>query len=83
MTIYEIKERTKETSPYFFDKDTLRFFGQRMRDFKVTKIDNDTYHINAPMYDFNGTYMGDTNRFFYPSTNKLSLLKVDLNKRSK
>ena len=83
MTIYEIKRRTKKTSPYFFSKDTLRFFGQRMKDFKVTKINDDCYHINAPMYDYCGVYMGDTNRFFYPSTNKLSLLKVDLNKRSK
>jgi len=82
MTIYEIKRRTKETSPYFFSRDTLRFFGQRMEDFKVKKINNDCYHINAPMYDFNGKYMGDTNRFFYPSINKLSLVKIDLNKRS-
>ena len=83
MTIYEIKRRTKETSPYFFSKDTLRFFGQRMKDFKVTKIDNDCYYINAPMYDFNGKYMGETDRFFNPLTNKLSLVTIDFKKRSK
>ena len=34
-TIYEIEEATKEKSPYFFSRDTLRFFGQRMSSFQV------------------------------------------------
>ena len=31
VTIQEIKERTKDTAPYFFTPDTLRFFGQTLR----------------------------------------------------
>ena len=37
MTIYEIKELTKETAPYFFSKDTMKFFGQTLKDFRVKK----------------------------------------------
>lgn len=38
-TIYEIKELTKKSSPNFFSADTMRFFGQRLSDFKVYKTD--------------------------------------------
>jgi len=36
MTIYEIKRRTSKTS-YFFCRKTMKFFGQRLRDFRVRK----------------------------------------------
>ena len=36
LTIYDIKRLTIETSPYYFSKDTLEFFGQTMKDFEVT-----------------------------------------------
>lgn len=43
MTIYEIAKRTKETAPHFFDRSTLRFFGQTMADFSVEKLPDGTY----------------------------------------
>ena len=71
MTIYEIKRRTKETSPYYFDKKTMRFFGQRLKDFKVRQCKNNKniYLLTAPSYDFNGEYMGHTQSYFDKTTN--------------
>jgi hypothetical protein len=73
MTIYEIKRRTKETSPYYFDKKTMRFFGQRLKDFKVRQCRNNknVYLLTAPSYDFNGNYMGDTQSYFDKTTNEI------------
>ncbi len=72
MTIHEIKRRTEETAPYFFTRKSLKFFGQRMKDFKVYKQLDGRYKITAPMIDkFNGRKMGDTIRFFNPENNEL------------
>jgi hypothetical protein len=38
-TIYQIKEATKDTAPYFFSRRTLKFWGQTMKNFKVYKTD--------------------------------------------
>ena len=38
MTIYEIKKQTKKTAPYFFNRETLKFFGQ-------TKIKTGEYKL--------------------------------------
>ena len=38
-SIYEIKRRTSETAPYFFSRQTLKFWGQTMKSFKVYKTD--------------------------------------------
>lgn len=70
MTIYEIKERTQETSPHFFDRDTLRFFGQTLKDFKVKKQSETEYLISAPSY-WSGKLMGYTERIFNTETNEL------------
>ena len=72
MTIYQIKELTKETAPMFFTKKALGFFGQTMRSFKVCKQEDGRYKISAPSY-CNTQYMGDTIRFFNPLTNELEL----------
>ena len=71
MNIQQIKERTKKTNPYFFSEDTLRFFGQSISDFTVTKQD-DKYLIEAPSYK-NGELMGHTRRLFNPETNELEM----------
>lgn len=71
-TIYEIKRLTEETYPYFFSKDTLKFFGQKMKDFKVHTVTNSIYRISAPIRDYTGMYQGITNWYFYPETNTLS-----------
>lgn len=38
-TIYEIKRATYETSPYFFSRKTLKFWGQKLSDFKVYRTE--------------------------------------------
>jgi len=50
-TIYEIKRATKFKSPHFFDRDTLKFFGQTMKSFKVKKSPKGRIFIYAPIYD--------------------------------
>ena len=73
MTISEIKNRTQETSPYFFSRESMKFFGQTMRDFKVKKQSDGKYLITAPSY-WNGKLMGITKRLFDPITNELELV---------
>jgi hypothetical protein len=73
MTIYEIKERTQKTAPYYFDKKTLQFFGQTMRSFKVSKQEDGRYKISAPMKSYWDTPIGESVRFFNPLTNELEL----------
>lgn len=45
-TIYDIKYNTTGN---FFDRGTLRFFGQTMKDFKVKKSPSDRLYIYAPI----------------------------------
>ena len=75
MTIQEIKNRTQETAPYFFDAKTLKFFGQTMKSFKVYKQEEGKYLISAPMKDRNsGKVVGYTERLFNPETNELEFI---------
>jgi len=71
MTIDQIKEKTKETSPYFFSPSTLNFFGQTLDDFKVIEQEDGRFLIQAPIIDHRGERMGETKRFFNPLNNKL------------
>jgi len=48
VTIYEIKERTKENCPYFFSPKTMEFFGQTMKSFKVRTSPAGNIYIFAP-----------------------------------
>jgi hypothetical protein len=73
MTIYDIKRLTAETSPYFFNRSNMRFFGQTMRSFKVYKQSDGRYKITAPMRNSRGEIMGETLRYFNPTNNKLEL----------
>lgn len=36
-TLYDIEQATHATAPHFFDRKTLKFFGQRKSDFKVMR----------------------------------------------
>lgn len=72
MTIYEIKRRTQETAPEFFTRETMKFFGQTLKDYKVYKVDNENYLITAPMR-MRGKVIGHTRRLFNTETNKLLL----------
>ncbi len=71
MTIHEIKRLTQETNPYYFDRQTMRFFGQRLRDFRVQKQPDGRYRISAPITDRDGRNMGESVRFFNPANNEL------------
>ena len=35
-TIYQIKRATLTTNPYYFTRDTMRSFGQTLKDFRVS-----------------------------------------------
>lgn len=70
MTIYEIKNRTLQSSPYFFTPKTLRFFGQTMKSFRIQKQKDGRYLIYAPIC-INGRNIGETIRYFNPITNEL------------
>jgi hypothetical protein len=74
MTIYEIKELTQTTSPYFFSRNTMKFFNQTMRSFSVKKQSDGRYLITAPMKDHTGKLVGETKRYFNPENNKLELV---------
>ena len=37
MTVYELREKTRTTEPYYFTRDTLQFFGERMSEMNVAK----------------------------------------------
>lgn len=77
MTIHEIKNRTQQTSPYFFSRESMKFFGQTLRDFKVRKQSDGKYLITAPSY-WDGKLMGITKRLFNPETNKLEFVREEL-----
>lgn len=49
LTIAYIREATRQNSPHFFDRDTLKFFGQRMSSFRVWKGKSGATYIAAPM----------------------------------
>lgn len=70
LTIYDIKRLTSETAPYFFSPNTMRFFGQTMKSFKVYKQKDGKYLIVAESGpNWPGKHY--TNRLFNPITNVL------------
>jgi len=77
MTINEIKEQTKKTAPYFFSEDTMKFFNQTLKDFRVKKLNETEYLIYAPSY-WNGNLMGKTMRIFDTITKELKPTDTDL-----
>lgn len=73
MTIYEVKQKTKKTAPYFFSKNTMRFFGQTLKDFKVYKQEDGRFKIIAPIRILPKVKNDFTIRFFNPLNNELEL----------
>jgi hypothetical protein len=43
MTKYELKEKVQATGIYFFERDSLRFFGDTMKNYGVRSAVVDTY----------------------------------------
>ncbi len=70
MTIYEIKEATKETAPYFFSRNNMRFAGQTMKSFKVYKQKDGKFLIVAESGK-NWSEKHYTKRLFNPVTKEL------------
>lgn len=71
LSIYDIKRLSSEKSPYFFTRDTMKFFHQTMRDFRVCRMFESG---SAPIRD-SGRIVGQTVRYFNPLTNELQLTK--------
>ena len=50
-TIYEIRHRTTRNQPHFFDRETLKFFGQTMSSFSVEKTEEEeVFYVSAPSF---------------------------------
>jgi hypothetical protein len=71
MTIYEIKRRL-EGNPHYFSRETLKCFGQTLKDFSVRKFE-DKFLISAPIRKW-GRVIGRSERLFNPETNRLEHL---------
>jgi len=76
LTIYDIKRLTSETNPYFFTRETMKFFNQTLKDFSVYKLKNGNYKIVCASH-FNKKFMGYTTRIFNIKTNELDLIEED------
>ena len=52
MTIYDVKRLHLERFPssHYFDRKTMRFFGQTLKMFRVSKVDEERYLVEAPVY---------------------------------
>ncbi len=74
MTIYDVKRETASTAPRFFDRQTLRFFGQTMKSFTVSKAGGEytgKYWVRAAMYNRERKQVGITERLYNPQTKEL------------
>jgi len=67
MTIYEIKRRVEDKHPHYFNRQTLKFFGQTLAMFKVYKQQDGRYHLSAPIKGCNH----NSEMYFNPVTNGL------------
>ena len=63
LTIYDIKAFTVEKQPYFFTRDSMRFFNQTMKMYSIKYSPKGRVFIYAPSYWF-GNLMGYTSREF-------------------
>jgi hypothetical protein len=72
-TIYQIAKHVRTVDPenYFFDKQTLRFFEQRLSDFSVWAQPDGRYLIKAPSRICGETHY--TIRFYNPTSGALTL----------
>lgn len=68
MDIYEIKRETAKTEPHFFSRDTMRFFGQTLKDFHVKKLSDNRFYIYAE------SEHGKTERIYNHITKELERL---------
>ena len=81
MNIYEIKYRVAHTGTHYFDRDSMKFFGQTLRDYRVKKLSDTEWLFYAPMYarNDNGSRrcMGTSIRVFDATTNSIRSATAD------
>jgi hypothetical protein len=75
-TLAEIKEANTAAGQYFFSRDTMKFFGDTMRSFKVDHDDQGRVYVVRvkQMRDRDGRNMGGVGdrREFDPATGHIS-----------
>lgn len=75
MNIYEIKRlvnRYDANNPYFFDRKSMKFFGQTLKDFKIRKLEDGKRVIYARINDRIDSM---TVRVFDPETKSLDFAR--------
>jgi hypothetical protein len=79
MTIEEVKQRTEKNAPEYFSAKTLKYFNQKLSDFKIKKLSNTEYLIYAPSY-WDGQLMGTSMKIYNTITEDLENASfVDIN----
>ena len=86
MNIYEIKRETQKTAPFFFNRASMKFFNQTLRDFRVKRQPDGRIRISAPIrqssrrrgseyfhHDYSEDVMAYTIRFYNPETKELDM----------
>ena len=58
-SITTIKYATKESDSHFFDRKTMKFFGQRMSDFKKKVINDRVFIYATSRLNFDGKRVSD------------------------
>lgn len=76
LTIYQVKRiHEAKGGKYFFSRQTLRFFGQRLSDFSVVKDGEGGYIVAAPIKR-HGVNTGHwTKQSFNPNTGEFNSIK--------
>jgi len=84
ISIHDIKQYTENKSPYYFNRKTMKSFGQTMANFRVRKSKSGRIFIFAPSY-VDGKLAGFSMREFIPNekdmyNSSLALISYDLKK---
>lgn len=69
MTIHEIKRKVAHTNPNFFSRSNMRFFGQSLKDYKVS-ADGARFKLVAPVRK-DGEIIDHFTSWFNPATNDI------------
>lgn len=82
LSIYEIKRRVQahdSQNPYFFNRNTMKFFKQTLKDFRVRKLKDGKFFIYATDKQGHKDFLRGFNvtaRVFDPQTNTLAFPKL-------
>jgi len=83
-TIYEIKSDYQAHNPngHYFDRKTLKWFGQTLKDFHINKTDREgVFYVWANSYAIFGQYqgrlMGVSKIYYNMNTHEIERVKED------